>query len=563
MLSRLEIRDFALIDFTFFDLNEGLTVLTGETGAGKSIIIDAIGAVTGNRVNKDMIRGGCEFATITAYFDIDNFDYLKPFYDEYNIPCEDNTLIISREIYQNGKTYARFNGKSIPISTLKDLTKNLLDIHGQHENQAIFKQDIQLDLLDRFGGEKILGSITRFQEQIKPYQDCIHKLQEFVFDEAQKEQMIDMLEYQIKEIKAIHPKVNEDTELMARRKIVSNVEKIKKVLEESNYYLNGDVQVPALVGISKARNLIEHQLSNYDDYKSIAENLNEIESMLEDVCDNIRIEIEKVMIEPGELESIDARLDQLFRLKKKYGATITDVLEFYKNAVNKLQTIRSSEERVAELLKKKEIFYNNLKVAAQEIFNERKYASEILEKKICEQLSLLGMKGTKFSVNITHIENPTQISKNGFDNVDFLISPNIGEELKPLSRIASGGEASRIMLAIKTILADSDEIPLLIFDEVDTGISGKTAGLLGQKLLDISQNHQVLCVTHMAQIAAKAKQHIFIEKNVANNETKTKLIYLDKQGRVDEIARLLSGGENHEKALELANDMLNQNQFTW
>jgi len=559
MLSRLEIRDFALIDFTAFDIKEGLTILTGETGAGKSIVIDSIGAVTGNRMNKDVIRHGCDCAVITAVFEENSFADPQIF-EELGVPNDDPSLIITREIFQNGKTYARINGKMVPISALKEITKNLLDIHGQHENQSIFKPEMQIDLLDRFGGEPVSREISHYQDDLIPYNECIHSLKEFIIDETQKDQMIDILEFQTKEIKTIHPKINEDTDLAERRKIIANVEKIKTALEESLFYLNGESNMPALAAITSAKNKMEHQLGGFEEFKSISETLSEMEYQMEEICGRIRSEIEKILVEPGELEKIDERQDKLFRLKKKYGGSIESVLEFYRNAAQKLEFIRSSEEKTQALLKQKDICYKKLQADSKQIHEQRCFAALTLEKKICEELNELGMKGTRFSVKITYQENPELFLKSGCDQVEFLISPNIGEELKPLSRIASGGEASRIMLAIKTILAESDQIPLLIFDEVDTGISGKTAGLLGEKLLAISKTHQVLCVTHMAQIAARASQHILIEKTVLDQETTTKVRYLKEEERIKEIARLLSGDENAAKALDLAQEMILSNK---
>ena len=559
MLSRLEIRDFALIDYTVFDVNEGLTILTGETGAGKSIIIDSIGAITGNRMGKDVIRHGCDCAVITAVFEEERFPGPQLF-EELGIPADSRTIIITREIYQNGKSYARINGKMIPITSLKEITKSLLDIHGQHENQSIFKTEMQLELLDRFGGEPVMLAAAQYQADLVPYNECMRSLKEFVVDETQKAQMIDILEFQTKEIKMVHPKVNEDSELAERRKIIGSIEKIRSALEESFYYLNGETNMPALAAVTSAKNLMERQLGGFEEFRSIPETLGEIEYQLEEICEKIRGEIEKIVVEPGELEKIDERQDKLFRLKKKYGGSIEAVLEFYRNASQKLEFIRSSEDRTQALLKQKEICYKTLQSDAKKLHEHRTAAAQVLEKKICDELNELGMKGTRFSVNIIYQEIPDQLAKSGCDQVEFLISPNVGEELKPLSRIASGGEASRIMLAIKTILAESDQIPLLIFDEVDTGISGKTAGLLGEKLLSISRTHQVLCVTHMAQIAAKAAHHILIEKKVENNETTTKVRFLSESERIQEIARLLSGGENEAKALALAQEMIQSNK---
>lgn len=560
MLSRLEIRDFALIDHADFNIQEGLTILTGETGAGKSILIDSIGAISGNRVNRDVIRRGCECSVITAVFDI-GLPFPNPsFLEEQGIPTDDPTLVITREIYQNGKSYARINGRIVPINALKDITKYLLDIHGQHENQSIFKTEMQQDLLDRFGGEPISSVLSQYQADLVPYEECVRALREFIVDDTKKEQMIDILEFQTKEIKTVHPKINEDNDLSERRKIIANAEKIKTTLEECHYYLNGDSTMPALAAVTSAKNLIERQLGGFAEFLPIPAALAEIEYQLEELCEKIRVETDKVIVEPGELEKIDERQDQLFRLKKKYGGSIESVLEFYRTASRKLDFIRSSDERTQELLKQKELFYKKLQEDARIVHEQRQIAARTLERKICGELEELGMKGTRFSVDITFQENPDQLSKKGSDQVEFLISPNVGEELKPLARIASGGEASRIMLAIKTILAESDQIPLLIFDEVDTGISGKTAGLLGDKLLAISKTHQVLCVTHMAQIAAKAPQHLLIEKVVRENSTTTTVQYLSEEARVREIARLLSGGENEKKALDLAQEMIHSNK---
>lgn len=556
MLSRLEIKDFALIENATIDFSDGLTILTGETGAGKSILIDSIGAITGNRTNKDVVRHGCDVSTITGVF-----DYIKdPATDEIlvenSISTEDDTLIITREVYSNGKSFARINGKMVTLSVLKDITKNQLDIHGQHENQAIFRVETQAELLDRFAGDNIKNALINYREHIQSYKECIESLKEFIIDEEQKTQMIDLLEYQINEIKTVRPRQDEDIKLSERRKIISNSEKIQSTLDKCYEYLNGESQTPALVAVGEAKNLVLHQLGDFEEYAPISDILIDLECQLDDVCMKIQKEISKIEVFPGEAQEIDERLDLLFKLKRKYGGSIQSVIEFYQNANEKLRRIRSSEEQAAILSKRKDELRDILCVNALELSVQRQATATILETSICNELQELGMKNIKFLIKIEHQQNPDSFPVNGLDHVEFLISPNAGEDLKPLSRIASGGEASRIMLAIKTILAQSDRIPLLIFDEVDTGISGRTAGLLGEKLLKISNNHQVLCVTHMAQIAAKAKNHIFIEKSVVENDTKTSINYLNEEGRILEIARLLSGGANMEKALELATEML-------
>lgn len=556
MLSRLEIKDFALIENATIDFNDGLTILTGETGAGKSILIDSIGAITGNRTNKDVVRHGCDVSIITGVFDHINDPFTDEILSDNSISTEDETLIITREIYSNGKSFARINGKMVTLSVLKDVTKNQLDIHGQHENQAIFRVETQADLLDRFAGDNIKNALLNYREHIQSYKECMESLKEYIIDEEQKAQVIELLEYQINEIKTVRPRQDEDTKLSERRKIISNSEKIQTTLDKCYEYLNGESQTPALVALGEAKNLILHQLGDFEEYTPISDILVDLECQLDDVCVKIQKEISKIEVFPGEAQEIDERLDLLFKLKRKYGGSIQSIIEFYQNANEKLKRIRSSEEQAAILTRRRNELRDTLHAKALELSILRQTTAGILETAICNELNELGMKNIRFLIKIEHQQEADSFPVNGLDHIEFLISPNAGEDLKPLSRIASGGEASRIMLAIKTILAQSDRIPLLIFDEVDTGISGKTAGLLGEKLLKISSNHQVLCVTHMAQIAAKAKNHIYIEKSVKDNDTKTSINYLNEQGRIMEIARLLSGGANMDKAIDLATDML-------
>ncbi|MHB1453633.1 MAG: DNA repair protein RecN [Saccharofermentanales bacterium] len=556
MLSRIEISDFALIEHATLDIRPGFTILTGETGAGKSILIDAIGAVCGSRVTRDMVRSDKEVSMINAVFDDAAANIPSGIYEEFGISRDEGELLLTREIYRNGKSFARINGRMVPVSALKAVTSNLLDIHGQHENQAIFREDIQLLLLDRFGGEAIKPLLDAYRLTLGEFSNIDKELKEFVTDENKKHQMIDLLEYQINEIRTANPHKNEDIKLSERRKIIADAEKIITALEKALYLLNGDVDMPALPAVKEASNLISGQLRAYSEFDSLADSMNEVAYKIEDLCETISKAIDNVEVFPGEAKKIDDRLDVLYNLKHKYGGSIESVVEHCGKAVAKLDQLMSSEDRVRTLLAQKSAILVRLTDYSLKLYESRSTAASALEQAITRELSELGMRGTRFKANLIHKTGEKDFSTEGQDQLEFLISPNIGEELRPLSRIASGGEASRIMLAIKTILADSDSIPVLIFDEIDTGISGKTAGLLGEKMLRIAGSHQVFCITHMAQIAAKAHNHVHIEKSVRNGRTYTDIRYIDENERVGEIARLLAGDENKGEALELARAML-------
>lgn len=559
MLLRLEIDNFALIEHMELNFATGFNILTGETGAGKSILIDAIGAILGNRIGKEFVRHDRETATITAVFEYKNKDEINKMLIENNIKPDENSVMVTREIYDTGKTFARINGKMSTLALLKDVTGNILDIHGQYENQSIFRTDAQLVLLDRFAGERVKNCLDEFKCILDEYKKCKKDLSEFVVDEEKKSEITDLLEYQINEIKNAKPKIDEDKELYERKKIISDSAKIKTSLQQIHEYLNGEDNMPALASVSQSKNILSKNLGEYPEYANIEEELAEIEYRLEDISESISEKIRQIDVYPEEAEEIEERLDLLFNLKRKYGGSIDKVLEYYKKSVEKLEKIRNSEEQANALMKKRDEIYSRLSGKALELYEYRKETAKTLEDRICEELKELGMKETEFHVLIEHEDNPENFSFKGSDSIEFLISPNPGEDLRPLSRIASGGEASRIMLAIKSILAQSDNISTLIFDEVDAGISGKTADLLGEKLKKLSLSHQILCVTHMAQIAAKSKDHFFIEKKTDGISTNTFVKKLSDKERVFEIARLLSGEANKEKAAELAREMVGMN----
>lgn len=559
MLSRLEINDFALIENASLEFREGFTVMTGETGAGKSILIDAIGAVCGERTNRDIIRTGKEVASVTAVFDDPDKVSVNLLLSESGVMLEDDSLIVTREIMSSGKTVARINGRIVPISLLRKIMSQYIDIHGQNENQSLFIQDTQLLLLDRYGQRSIESIKDNYNSILNDYREVCTELKAFITEPGQKEKVVDLLKYQIREIRDADIKPEEDIKLLEQRKVLANAEKIRTVLEFVIQVLNGEDDLTAIPAVKEASLRISSHLSGFEEFNSLSESLDDIACSLEDVNAEVLMALDRIDADPVKLSTLDKRIDLIEDLKHKYGGSIESVLLYFDKAVKQLSKIISSEEKVKELTDKRNHLSKELSSLSAELFQTRSTVADKLENAISNELTSLGMKGTVFKILLNHDDSQDFVN-NGMDTVEFMISPNVGEDLKPLSRIASGGESSRIMLAIKAILAQIDSVPVLIFDEIDTGISGKTGDLLADKLVHIAGNHQVLCVTHMAQIAAKAGNHIKIEKEVIGERTFTKIKYINMDDRAEEIARLLSGDNSNAKAVELAEEMLRVGQ---
>ncbi len=556
MLSRLEIRDFALIESAVIDLKEGFTVLSGETGAGKSILIDAIGAICGDRTSRELVRTGCEVSVITAVFEDTNNQITNDELSAAGIENDDDTLIVSREIYSNGKSFARINGRIITSSVLKKTLSKLVDIHGQNDNQSLFSPETQLVLIDRFGSADIDKHAVDYSIHLNEYKKIREEMKLFITDPDKREKVLDLLRYQIREIHDAGIGPDEDIRLSEERKMIAGAEKIRSTLDFVQKALNGDDSLTAIPAVKESAHRITSQLSSYAGLSDIGDSLNDIAYKLEDINSEISDRLDKIDTDPRRLEMIERRIDLIEDLKHKYGGSITSVKAYYDKALEKLEDIIRSEDRLTELDNCRKEAEIKLKTASSGLYTARLRTACVLETAVSKELEDLGMKGTVFKVSIVHSDKDGDYRISGQDAAEFLISPNVGEDLKPLSRIASGGESSRIMLAIKTILADIDRIPVLIFDEIDTGISGHTGNLLADKLVRISRNHQVLCVTHMAQIAARARNHLKVEKTVDSGRTYTTVCRLSGSERAAEIARLLSGGTSNVKAMALANEML-------
>lgn len=563
MLVQLEIRNIALIDHVSIELADGLNVLSGETGAGKSIIIDSINAILGGRVSKDIIRTGKEKAMVEAVFQVDA-ERVRDLLEGYGIePEEDNTLVVSREFNIHGKSICRINGKMATVSMLRELGERIIDVHGQYDNQSLLRTENHIKLLDSFGGEHIEKLKLEYAQALQKYKSICNRIKELSGNSGERERRIDLLKYQIDEIRKAGLKIGEEEELNKQRLLLSNSEKVLGALSKAYelLYTGVDGSMSASDGINEAIQCIS-TVANLDvKYESISKKLEDLYYQLEDAAEEIRSERDKVEYNPELLESIDERIDLIFRLKKKYGQSIRDILEYCEKIEQELEEIISSEEIIKKLQSQMKEADNELYALSCKLNEERHKAAQILEDRIGNELDDLEMKKAKFKVDILFDQEPDSsghrpYNSSGLNHVEFLISPNAGEPLKPLSKIASGGEMSRVMLAIKNILANVDSMPTLIFDEIDTGISGRAAQKVGEKLSYISKKHQVICVTHLAQIACMADSHYLIEKVSDDVSTETRVVKLEGKAVDNEIARILGGASISDTTLKYAKELL-------
>lgn len=557
MLIRMDISNFALIDNAVFEPQSGFTIITGETGAGKSLLIDAISALRGSRIGKDAVRTGCKKAIIEAVFDRISELISNNELDSLGVmPEVDDTLILSREIMADGKSVARMNGKLVPISVLKDIGSRLVDIHGQNDQQAIFVPSMHLELLDRFGNAPVRDEIVSYGNTLSLYRTCIEGIRRLGTDPAARNRRAELLAYQIAELEDADFKIGEEEELINQKRILSSYEKIREGLSFCYQALDNDDESSAVSILKQMTGTMESVVRLEPALKNVLEQYVSALLVLEGIGDDLSAYMAASDQPQVSLPVIEARLDQLFRFKVKYGSTTADMHSFLEQAKTERDEILGSEKRLDELHRSRLSLEKILMEKADAVHNARQTAAFDLSRSIMHELSDLGMEGSTFSAAFSQRPRERFFSRTGYDEVSFMMSANPGEPEKPLARIASGGEASRIMLAIKTILASADETPTLIFDEIDAGISGKTATVVSQKLRTLSQTHQVLCVTHMAQIAAAADQHFVIRKDVEAERTHTMISELSSRERVEEVARLLSGEMKDHASLDLAAQLI-------
>lgn len=562
MLTSLHIENIAVIKSADIDFSKGFTVLTGETGAGKSIIIDSIGLILGAKQSRELIRSGEENAEVSAIFELDQDTSNK--LSELGIsPDEDSMLMITRSIGLSGKSSVRINGRTIPMSLLRSAAACLIGIHGQHDNIALLDPEKHIGILDEYAG--ISYELSAYEKNYDRFCELTRRIAELSKNEREKAQRVEFLKFQIDEIQSAKLRPDEEEQLNQKRIQLQNSEKIAKLskMVYSALYQN-DKGTAALDKVKRSMNALDALSSVIPEAEGLSARLEAITYELEDIALTAEAFSDESDTDPTKmLDKLETRLDTIARLERKFGDTIPDVLAYLEKAQNELETIETSEEKLADCIAEREALLPLLSAQGAELSERRIEAAHSLEEKIIEELDYLDMKGISFSAGVkrrAETDNGSEFSRRGVDDVEFLISTNKGEPLKPLAKIASGGELSRIMLAIKSVLADRDNLGTLIFDEVDTGVSGKTSQKIGIKLRELARNgnSQVLCVTHSAQIAALADNHCLIAKDEVDGRISTTVKPLDIDGRVGEIARIMGGINITDKLIETAREMLDE-----
>lgn len=555
MIRELSIRHFAIIEELHIDFSHGFHALTGETGAGKSILIDALGLVIGGRASADFVRHGKEKAEIEAVFDCEPNEQLAQILMEHGIELDEGSLLIRREILANGKSSCRMNGRLITLGVLKQIGSYLVAIHGQHEYQKLSHIEEHLEWLDQYGGSELLHLRKEYQENYYKYVQIERELAKFNRNEQELEQRIDLLEYQLQEIGDTKLIPGEDEELETERRRLAHMEKLMAHVGRSYQYIYGDQRGLDLV--QQALSELESVADLDPQLQAMYDQLVVVTDQLDDIVRNISDYQDALEFDPKRLEEVQERAHHIQQLKRKYGETIPDILKYQEKIAAELEQLTDRDERKDELEYQRDLYKERLLATAPKITQLRKQAASELEMKVERELADLHMGSTIFRVVFAPAEDRrVRLTHTGQDSVEFQIAPNPGEPLRPLAKIASGGEMSRIMLALTCIFADVDQIDTLIFDEVDTGVSGRAAQAIAEKIAYISQRSQVLCVTHLPQVACMADHHFYISKQSTENSTRTNIDRLDHSGRVLELARMLGGVEVTDKTKDHAAEMI-------
>lgn len=549
MLCQLFINNIAVIEKASIDLESGFTVLTGETGAGKSIIIDAIHAVLGERTSKELVRTGTNAASVSALFTEFSAEVLQKM-EELSLPMdEEKSLLIQREIRLEGRSLCKINGAPATVSMLRELGPLLITIHGQHESYELLSPEVHITYVDSFG--ELDPLISEYQQSYQILRKLQKQLQELDTDEGEKARRLDLLRYQVNELETAEIRIGEIEELGQRRELLRNGEKIAAMMERVRILLSGDDDSDGLLsGSAQASAELERVAELMPDAEDSAQKLRDVRFLLEDV--DSYLQDFSMDFDPLQLEAVEDRLDLLRKLSMKYGETEEKMLEFLERCKKELHSIEFADEERAELEEKYELEKQRAITLAKKLSHERKRVSALFMEQVKTELAFLNMPNVEFSAEIERVP----LYRMGCDKLQFLVSANPGEPPKPMSKIASGGELSRIMLAIKTVLSGKDGVDTLIFDEVDTGISGAAANKVGEKLRQVSQNRQVLCITHLAQIAALADNHLQIIKHNEQARTFTEVLPLDFEGRKRELARIIGGENITQLQLQMAEEML-------
>ena len=554
MLSLLHIENIALIQSADIRFEPGFNVLTGETGAGKSIVIDSIGAVLGERTSRELIRTGAKSALVTAVF---TQVPPLPWLEENGFPTGEEELLLQRELQGDGRNVCRIDGKLVTVAQLRELGRQLLNIHGQHDGQQLLDPASHLGYLDQFGGCQPL--LESYQEVYRKWHDIRREMDKLQMDEAERSRRVDTLNYQIQELERAQLKAGEDEELSARRTLLRSAGRLMEAVQSAEFALSGDEDRDGACSlIAQAEGEVQGVSSISPELSELSEKLTALRCAADDAADTLRDLSRSFDFSPGELDQVEERLDLLYRLRKKYGPTVEDMLSYLDRCRKELDQIQYADDTLARLEKDLKKAQKEAARRGEVLSQARREAAGALQARVQEELRQLDMPKVQFQTEFTPKGGEAGMDETGLDEVQFLMSANLGEALKPIQKVASGGELARIMLALKNVLAEGDQIGTLVFDEVDTGVSGRAAQKVAEKMAQVARGKQVLCVTHLPQIAAMADTHFSVQKGEREGRTYTRLERLDRSQRREELARLIGGASITPSLLESAEELLRQ-----
>ena len=554
MLSLLHIENIALIQSADIRFEPGFNVLTGETGAGKSIVIDSIGAVLGERTSRELIRTGAKSALVTAVF---TQVPPLPWLEENGFPTGEEELLLQRELQGDGRNVCRIDGKLVTVAQLRELGRQLLNIHGQHDGQQLLDPASHLGYLDQFGGCQPL--LESYQEAYRKWHDIRREMDKLQMDEAERSRRVDTLNYQIQELERAQLKAGEDEELSARRTLLRSAGRLMEAVQSAEFALSGDEDRDGACSlIAQAEGEVQGVSSISPELGELSEKLTALRCAADDAADTLRDLSRSFDFSPGELDQVEERLDLLYRLRKKYGPTVEDMLSYLDRCRKELDQIQYADDTLARLEKELKKAQKEAVRRGEVLSQARREAAGALQARVQEELRQLDMPKVQFQTEFTPKGGEAGMDETGLDEVQFLMSANLGEALKPIQKVASGGELARIMLALKNVLAEGDQIGTLVFDEVDTGVSGRAAQKVAEKMAQVARGKQVLCVTHLPQIAAMADTHFSVQKGEREGRTYTRLERLDRSQRREELARLIGGASITPSLLESAEELLRQ-----
>ena len=554
MLSLLHIENIALIQSADIRFEPGFNVLTGETGAGKSIVIDSIGAVLGERTSRELIRTGAKSALVTAVF---TQVPPLPWLEENGFPTGEEELLLQRELQGDGRNVCRIDGKLVTVAQLRELGRQLLNIHGQHDGQQLLDPASHLGYLDQFGGCQPL--LESYQEAYRKWHDIRREMDKLQMDEAERSRRVDTLNYQIQELERAQLKAGEDEELSVRRTLLRSAGRLMEAVQSAEFALSGDEDRDGACSlIAQAEGEVQGVSSISPELGELSEKLTALRCAADDAADTLRDLSRSFDFSPGELDQVEERLDLLYRLRKKYGPTVEDMLSYLDRCRKELDQIQYADDTLARLEKDLKKAQKEAARRGEVLSQARREAAGALQARVQEELRQLDMPKVQFQTEFTPKGGEAGMDETGLDEVQFLMSANLGEALKPIQKVASGGELARIMLALKNVLAEGDQIGTLVFDEVDTGVSGRAAQKVAEKMAQVARGKQVLCVTHLPQIAAMADTHFSVQKGEREGRTYTRLERLDRSQRREELARLIGGASITPSLLESAEELLRQ-----